>query len=511
MKYIEKYLKDIIKVKPLGTLTTKEDELDGISGEMVYIGGKCSNIFISRIDYANWLEKQVPIDEEKVLIGARKDIALSIMNFLDRCTTGMCLSNMECADLESAVVDSDWSKVYDYMKKKLDKQGKQKSLDYENINIQQKDFAPKSTMEAIKEEKIDNTNKVEPKDYNSIDPHFGKPTDKVEPKFYEGEWIVWQNKCYKVYYNGCGYELIDQDGLSTSLEYETVDTSAHLWGISDVKDGDVLIEDSCIFIIQKLGDNSTAAKTYCTLYNDGDFNDGSILYFDIDSTKPATKEQRDTLERAMADAGYTFDFEKKELKKLGQSEVTKMSDQEEIAEIPFGAKDSELQEVTYFIPKVFHAEIDDDKVVIKKGEKPTTWSEEDELSCFESALFTAFSDAWQSYLLGEEVNVKRWAKEQSKELLEAAKEELKGHNSAWSEEDDDDAWLNDIISKAECNLQLNKGEMDWLKSLKDRYTWKPTEEQIRALHDLNLTGNISYGGQGQILIELYNNLKKLTE
>ena len=58
MKYIEEYLKDIIKVKPLGELTTKEDELDGMSGEMVYIDGKCSNIFISHSDYANWLENQ---------------------------------------------------------------------------------------------------------------------------------------------------------------------------------------------------------------------------------------------------------------------------------------------------------------------------------------------------------------------------------------------------------------------------------------------------------------------
>ena len=70
----------------------------------------------------SWLEKQVPVDEEKVLIGARKDVALSIMNFLDRNTLGMCLSNMECKDLEDAVVNSDWSKVYNYMKKKLEKQ-----------------------------------------------------------------------------------------------------------------------------------------------------------------------------------------------------------------------------------------------------------------------------------------------------------------------------------------------------------------------------------------------------
>lgn len=39
--------------------------------------------------------------------------------------------------------------------------------------------------------------------------------------------------------------------------------------------------------------------------------------------------------------------------------------------------------------------------------------------------------------------------------------------------------------------------------------WKPSEEQIKALHDMNLTGNISYAGQGQVLIELYNDLKKL--
>lgn len=49
----------------------------------------------------------------------------------------------------------------------------------------------------------------------------------------------------------------------------------------------------------------------------------------------------------------------------------------------------------------------------------------------------------------------------------------------------------------------------WLKSLKQRHTWKPTEEQMKALHDMNLTGNISYAGQGQVLIELYNDLKKL--
>jgi hypothetical protein len=85
-------------------------------------------------------------------------------------------------------------------------------------------------------EKQGEQNDSDVKDYNSIDPNFAKPIDKVEPKFKNGQWIVWQNKCYKVNYNGCGYELIDQNGLRTSLEYGTVDKSAHLLTIDDVKD-----------------------------------------------------------------------------------------------------------------------------------------------------------------------------------------------------------------------------------------------------------------------------------
>ena len=38
-----------------------------------------------------------------------------------------------------------------------------------------------------------------------------------------------------------------------------------------------------------------------------------------------------------------------------------------------------------YIPDGFHAEIDDDKVVIKKGEKPAAWSKKDK-KMFEYAL-----------------------------------------------------------------------------------------------------------------------------
>ena len=50
--------------------------------------------------------------------------------------------------------------------------------------------------------------------------------------------------------------------------------------------------------------------------------------------------------------------------------------------------------------------------------------------------------------------------------------------------------------------------IDWLKSLKPNH-WKPSEEQMKALNIINTVGEISYVGQGNLLIELYNELKKL--
>ena len=43
--------------------------------------------------------------------------------------------------------------------------------------------------------------------------------------------------------------------------------------------------------------------------------------------------------------------------------------QQQAIEIPFGAKDSELQEATYYIPDGYHAEINGNEVVIKKGKQ----------------------------------------------------------------------------------------------------------------------------------------------
>ena len=135
------------------------------------------------------------------------------------------------------------------------------------------------------------------------------------PKFKAGNWIVFNgltlyiNEVEKGY-----YRTISKGGVPNSYDWN-IDNAARLWTIEEARDGDVLAEDSCIFIIQKLC-GITAAKTYCTLFDDDDFDSGSTLYFDIDSTKPATQEQRDILFVKMKEAGYEWNKDKKELKKL---------------------------------------------------------------------------------------------------------------------------------------------------------------------------------------------------
>lgn len=56
--------------------------------------------------------------------------------------------------------------------------------------------------------------------------------------------------------------------------------------------------------------------------------------------------------------------------------------------------------------------------------------------------------------------------------------------------------------------RLDSSEMDWLKSLKERYTWKPSDTQLECLSDAIKHYN-SLGYDAHILKELLNDLKKL--
>ena len=120
-----------------------------------------------------------------------------------------------------------------------------------------------------------------------------KPVNKmIKPKFRIGDYIK-HNKaniiCKIISVNSSSY-YVENVGTNGKIELFNAEQNFHLWTIKDAKNGDVLA-----------------------------FDDGTVLYFDIDSTKPATKEQRDLLFSKIEEAGYIWDSDEKELRKIDQN------------------------------------------------------------------------------------------------------------------------------------------------------------------------------------------------
>lgn len=233
-----------------------------------------------------WLEKQgEPIDKNRLAKCVLIEVANSIMRWLDaNCAEGnMCLSNMECEDIENAVRNADWEKVYGYMKKKLERQCEQ------------------------------------------------KPTDKAEPKFKFGDWIVNNNSkdVFLIKSTNSGYctlESIKGNIISPCLP--PCESESHIWTIQDVGDGDVLYSPMHHLIWIYKDDKHYYVCINLNYTSNNISVDGSISI--PNDVCPATKEQRDTLEKAMADAGYTFNFDKKSLKKIYQKPAWSEEDEDNL-------------------------------------------------------------------------------------------------------------------------------------------------------------------------------------
>ena len=167
-----------------------------------------------------------------------------------------------------------------------------------------------------------------------------KPADKVEPKFKVGDWITNGDYTWKIVeVKSLNYILQSQDGNIVDDTISYVDKDFRCWTIQDAKPGNVLIDKSgsreCPFIFKETKPsyiktdvpNPLTVLGYCGISGAG-FTKSSgwgdtanCIYY------PATKNQRDTLEMAITNAGYEWNAEKKELRKLSHSKVTKISDQ----------------------------------------------------------------------------------------------------------------------------------------------------------------------------------------
>lgn len=142
----------------------------------------------------------------------------------------------------------------------------------------------------------------------------------VKPKFKVGDWVVCWNRTCQIIDNKSTYIVREINGLETRYEHSTVDENGHLWSIADAKDGDVLATDNgwtCIFkAFDEYGFSSycfmDSQKWFCEVGAEGHTLDSRIN----GNIHPATKEQRELLFKKMKEAGYQWDTDKKELKKI---------------------------------------------------------------------------------------------------------------------------------------------------------------------------------------------------
>lgn len=150
-----------------------------------------------------------------------------------------------------------------------------------------------------------------------------EPTDKVEPKFHEGDWVraISSGNIFKILsVNDVLYRVLCYDGVEANYPIE-VEKDLAYWTIQDAKDGDVLATSAGAFIYNGNNGGGSCPGSYCGINTLGGFKTGVEHHWTGKKVYPATKEQRDQLKKAMADAGYTFDFEKKELNKIEQKFV----------------------------------------------------------------------------------------------------------------------------------------------------------------------------------------------
>ena len=277
--------------------------------DLFYAGVRCGKSWFEKQGTSAKLSEEEQNRDAKVVLTS---CALSFIDYLDahKYEGKMCVSNGECEDIENAFHNAMWDRLHRYYCKYIEKQGEQKPiLDFKASNWYVS--------------KVDG--KIHDLTYN--------PTNKIEPKFKVGDWVVRGDTIAQIldiqeqYYVG-----LDINGKDFTSSRFLNDDKIHLWTIKDAKDGDVVVDksDGTIGIFQSIGHHPDGGScndpSYCFLhcrYDDGyfyaDFENGNTV--SSEDVIPATKEQRDLLFQKMKEAGYEWDAEKLELKKIEEDGV----------------------------------------------------------------------------------------------------------------------------------------------------------------------------------------------
>ena len=93
------------------------------------------------------------------------------------------------------------------------------------------------------------------------------------------------------------------------------------------------------------------------------------------------------------------------------------------------------------------------------------------------------------------------------QLNRVANKQGEQKHAAWSKEDEKQARQIERIVHDGCTQKLQKQIADWFESLKERYTWKPSEEQMNTLEYYMHT--LVCNEHKEVLFGLYADLKKL--
>lgn len=317
-----------------------------------------------------------------------------------------------------------------------------------------------------------------------------KPVDNIEPKFKVGDFIV-NDYCFGkvIEITNDAYLLDTGQGIPFSYEH-----NAHLWTIEDAKDGDTLInknymgESPFIFKETKPSNIKTDVPNPLTVFgycgiggagftkSSGWGDTANCIYH------PATKEQSDTLLKAMAEAGYEWDDEKKELKKIKQKSQRMVS--------------AEAKEALY--------------------DKPA-WSKEDEyrteklLGWISTLINYIHEDAMVSLDL-------RMERIQQVEQIKTWLKSLRPQNNITDEElaqAKKDAY-NDALDKIEYHSGEPTFDDGWdaaiwylkKRTTQPQSTWKPSDEQIASITCAvrKMKESACYDSE---LVSLLNDLNKL--